>query len=236
MLDEAALAKLFRGFIEYVQFGVRQFIRNADSVFQREPIRTCLVTALSPKSFDDFVSCDSLNKVHTLALSPQEFRAQHWESLGQLPQLEKLVGLRLTSLPMKQRDWQAILKDCSFANSLQVLDASCYFEHNFDASLLAKGHAFSSLRELNLEYASLEDDGVLKMLAGNHPNLEKVNLAYTLNLQEHSQILIKALQKLPNLKSIRIGGLNERHPRQRAVLELTSRSKLPIKRRRNRCK
>ncbi|WP_166829541.1 TIGR02996 domain-containing protein [Thalassoroseus pseudoceratinae] len=195
--------KFYRGFVENVQLGSKQFLARRQKVFSLAPIRVLTITAMSSKYVSDFVAAEEWTGLRELSLSIREMTVQEWRELMTASQMKSLQRLRLTWWEL-DRQLLSFLTELAARNLHEFEIVGQTWRNQVDWNSLFASGVFSSLRTFELGIGELQEDLVDNLLSRSQfPHLENLILNSLGSVQPIGQRRLQSIGKHPGLAQLR---------------------------------
>lgn len=195
--------KFYRGFVENVQLGSKQFLDRRQKVFSLAPIRVLTITAMSSKYVSDFVAAEEWTGLRELSLDIREMKDQEWRELITAPQFKSLQKLRLSWWDM-ERQHLSHLTELAARNLHEFEIVGQTWRNQVDWSSLFASGVFSSLQTFELGIGELQEELIDNLLSRSQfPHLENLTLNSLGSVQPIGRRRLQSIGKHPGLAELR---------------------------------
>ncbi|MFK7769714.1 MAG: TIGR02996 domain-containing protein [Mariniblastus sp.] len=189
--------KYFRGFVENIRLGIRQFLKHSEEIYDLAPIRETFLTSLSHRTMDAFLSCSSISRLHSLKLSNGELTEENWKSFASSTDFTNLKKFTPTNGVLQDFEMRAVVNFNCIEQLVELnLGSWCTSQEVF--SEFVKSPRLSGLENLSLnrskqlDFATLADPVSLT-------NLKSVQLVEN----EISAEIFRLLASSPTFENLR---------------------------------
>jgi uncharacterized protein (TIGR02996 family) len=164
-----------RGFIERIEIDDEPFLKHAETLFRRLPLRAVRLRGRSELAA--LARCPQLARVETLDLSGNALRDPHLQHLLVSRHLQRLTGLSLASNSLETPTIQALLREKVLAR-LRWLDLSYNYPIGNNAVRLMVGSSDAAgLEVLRLGMTNITIAGLQEVFAASLPRLGVLHIS-----------------------------------------------------------